>query len=106
MYRWGLDFEFSSLWKKYIIQWRNNMIERIIDWFIVSLFVGFIAVILLVVTMSVSLNSETKVDEPVHVGYYHTVCLDGVLYWESAKRLAVYIDKETLAPKSCEVKMK
>ena len=49
-------------------------------------------------------NSVTPVDDSPTVGTYSTVCLDGVLYWNQFRKLAPYIDKETLTYKRCEVK--
>ena len=67
---------------------------------------GTIGLILLVGFMSWSnmnnTDKETEFDG-IQVGYYKTICLDGVMYWKWNNRLAPYVDKETLSFKRCEI---
>lgn len=79
------------------------MINKNANWYLVSIVLCTVALVGFVIVKGYSGKLETKPAEFVTAGNYTTVCLDGVLYWKDHRRLAPYIDKETLTYKRCEV---
>lgn len=73
------------------------------DRFMAIVIAAVVLVVLLAAAKAFTNRAETRVEEPMYAGKYHTICLDGVLYWNQYRKLAPYIDKETLTYKRCEV---
>lgn len=70
---------------------------------LLPLSIGIILIVGMLILVANRENAaETTPVTEVTSGYFNTVCLDGVLYWHQYRKLAVYIDKETLTPKRCE----